>query len=117
MKNLLFTTTAIIGLAATSAFADLHTQPISGLDVDSIKEAFSGATKIEVKRGPTQTKIEVIYSDGRKVEVVYDNTSLSAVKYEEYTGMMSDGSSFEFEDESDDDDHDDDHDDDDDDDD
>ena len=51
MRKYLYITTAVLGLAATGAMADLTTQ--------EIVDMFPGAQKIEIQRGLTTTKVEV----------------------------------------------------------
>lgn len=69
----LFGLAALI-LSATGALA-LSTQDL----ID--RYAADGFTRIEVKSGPTQTKVEAIRGT-EKVEVVYDNASGSVLKRE-----------------------------------
>jgi hypothetical protein len=65
---------AALFLSATGALA-LSTQDL----ID--RYAADGFTRIEVKSGPTQTKVEAIRGT-EKVEVVYDNASGSVLKRE-----------------------------------
>lgn len=66
---------AAITLAAGMAFAQDATQTM----IDQFKA--DGYTRIEVKTGPTLTKIEAI-RDGQKVEVIVDNATGEVIKRE-----------------------------------
>ncbi|MDZ4088827.1 MAG: PepSY domain-containing protein [Tabrizicola sp.] len=75
LRTKLLTYTAALALSAGAAFAA----------IDGVKLAddylAQGYTFVEVKIGPTQTKVEAI-RDGRKVEVVYDNATGEIIKQE-----------------------------------
>ncbi len=66
---------ATFALAAGMAFAQDATQAM----IDQFKA--DGYTRIEVKTGASQTKIEAI-RDGQKVEVVVDNATGEVIKRE-----------------------------------
>lgn len=117
LRTKLLTYTAALALSAGAAFAA----------IDGVKLAddylAQGYTFVEVKIGPTQTKVEAI-RDGRKVEVVYDNATGEIIKQENEAADSDDAGRTgkdvktvrkDFEDGDDDDDHGPDHDDDDDD--
>lgn len=76
MRKTLLTTVALMAFTPLAAFAELST--------DDIVALFPGAQKIEIKRGLTQTKVEV-YVNGEKIEVVYDNATDEEVKRETET--------------------------------
>jgi hypothetical protein len=73
MRKLLLTSTAIFALGATAAFAELTS--------DQIVALFPGAQKIEIKRGETTTKVEVIVGT-QKIEVIFDNLTDAELKRE-----------------------------------
>lgn len=66
MRKIALTTAALLAMTVTAAHAEL-TQ-------DQIVAMFPGAQKIEIKRGLTTTKVEVII-DGQEVEVYFDNAT------------------------------------------
>lgn len=74
MKRTTFLAVAF-ALAAGMAFAQDATQAM----IDQFKA--DGYTRIEVKTGASQTKIEAI-KDGQKVEVVVDNATGEVIKRE-----------------------------------
>ncbi len=76
LRNRLLTYTAAIALSAGAAFA--------AIDGNQLADAYlaKGFSFVEVKIGPTQTKVEAI-KDGRKVEVVYDNATGKIIKQED----------------------------------
>ncbi|MBM1222247.1 PepSY domain-containing protein [Ponticoccus sp. SC2-23] len=75
MKLKLLTTTAAIAIAASVAFAQSSTdQIVSQLQAQ-------GFTRIEIKEGPTQIKVEAIRGT-TKVEYVYDNSTGELIKSE-----------------------------------
>lgn len=75
LRTKLLTYTAALAMTAGAAFAA----------IDGVKLAddylAAGYSFVEVKIGPTQTKVEAI-RDGRKVEVVYDNATGTIIKQE-----------------------------------
>ncbi len=74
MKRILLTTAAMV-FSATMASAAIDTAAL----VSQLQD--EGYTHIEVKVGPTQTKVEAI--DGnRKIETVYDNETGAVIKSE-----------------------------------
>lgn len=117
LRTKLLCYTAAIALTTGAAFA--------AIDGNQLADDYlaQGYTFVEVKVGPTQTKVEAI-KDGRKLEVVYDNATGDIIKQETERADADDASRTgkdvrtvrrDFEDGDDDDDHDGDHDDDDDD--
>lgn len=76
LRTRLLTYTAAIALSAGAAFAAIDGNQLAD---DYLAKGFSF---VEVKIGPTQTKVEAI-KDGRKVEVVYDNATGKIIKQEE----------------------------------
>lgn len=114
LKSRLMLFTAAAALSANMAFA--------AIDGQALADAYlaEGYEFVEVKVGPTQTKVEAIRGDV-KVEVVYDNETGEVIKKEQERADDDDigrtGSEVrtvdkDFEDGDDDDDDDDDHDDD-----
>ena len=112
--TLLLLASAALALTAGAAFA--------AIDGNKLAEDYlaQGFTFVEVKIGPTQTKVEAI-KNGRQVEVVYDNATGAIVKQEEEAADSDDANrtgsqvrtvNRDFEDGDDDDDHGPDHDDD-----
>ena len=110
LRTRLLCYTAAIALSSGAAFA--------AIDGNQLADDYlaQGYTYVEVKVGPTQTKVEAI-KDGVKVEVVYDNDTGSIVKQEQETVGGDDASKTgkdvktvgqDFSDDSDDDDDDDD---------
>lgn len=93
MRKLILTTTALIALGTTAAFAELTTE--------QIVDMFPGASKIEIKRGATTTKVEVIIGN-EKIEVTFDNATDAELKRETATLSETDLAE-EFDDSSDDD--------------
>jgi hypothetical protein len=74
MKRILMLTAALI-VGGTIASAAIDTEAlVSALQAD-------GYTRVEVKVGPTQTKVEATNGD-RKVETVYDNETGQVLKSE-----------------------------------
>lgn len=117
LRTKLLCYTAAIALSAGAAFA--------AIDGNALADAYlaKGYDFVEVKVGPTQTKVEAIKGN-LKVEVIYDNETEAIIKQEEETvdgddvgrtGKQVRSVDEDFEDGDDDDDHDDDEDDDDDD--
>lgn len=76
LKAKLLSYTAAIMLTTGAAFA--------AIDGNALADAYlaDGYTFVEVKVGPTQTKVEAI-KDGIKVEVIYDNETQDVIKREE----------------------------------
>lgn len=116
LKTRLLCYTAAIALTSGAAFA--------AIDGNQLADDYlaSGYSFVEVKVGPTQTKVEAI-KESTKVEVIYDNETLAVLKEESErvdddeagrTGKEVSlvGSDFEDDLDDDDDDEDDDHDDD-----
>ena len=119
LRTKLLTYTAVIALTAGAA--------VAAIDGNQLADDYlaKGYTFVEVKVGPTQTKVEAI-KGGVKVEVVYDNATGDIVKQESESAEDDDAGrtgkavkvvdkDFEDDDDDDDDDHGPDHDDDDDD--
>jgi hypothetical protein len=75
LRTKLMMFTAAAALSANIAFAAINPQALADA---YIKE---GYTYVEVKVGPTQTKLEAVKGD-RKVEVIYDNASGKPIKTE-----------------------------------
>jgi hypothetical protein len=75
LRPRLLTYTAAIALTGAAAFA-----AIDGMKLADDYLA-KGYTFVEVKIGPTQTKVEAI-KDGRKVEVIYDNATGRIIEQE-----------------------------------
>lgn len=76
LRAKLLSYTAAIMLTTGAAFA--------AIDGNALADAYlaDGYTFVEVKVGPTQTKVEAI-KDGVKVEVIYDNETQDIIKREE----------------------------------
>lgn len=75
MKIKLLMTVSALVLSTSMAFAALNTETVvTGLKAD-------GYTRIEVKTGPTQTKVEAI-NGTEKLEVIYDNATGNELKRE-----------------------------------
>lgn len=76
LKAKLLCYTAAIMLTTGAAFA--------AIDGNALADAYlaKGYTFVEVKVGPTQTKVEAI-KDGIKVEVIYDNETQDIIKSEQ----------------------------------
>jgi hypothetical protein len=75
MKFKLLTTTAAVAIAASVAFAQSATdQIVSQLQAQ-------GFTRIEIKQGPTQIKVEAIRGN-TKVEYIYDTSTGELIKSE-----------------------------------
>lgn len=115
LKTRLLICTGVLALSAGVAFAAIDGNRLAK---DYLEE---GYTWVEVKVGPTQTKVEAV-KDGRKVEVIYDNATGDIITQENETaddddlgrtGMQVKTVKKDFEDDEDDDDEDDDEDDDD----
>lgn len=77
MKRI-FALAAALALSGSMAFAAITADDV----VKTYKDA--GYTRIEVKTGPTQIKVEAI-KQGAKIEVVYDKETGDVVKTESYT--------------------------------
>jgi phosphopantothenoylcysteine synthetase/decarboxylase len=75
LRNKLLSYTAAIALSAGAAFA--------AIDAKQLADAYlaEGYSYVEVKVGPTQTKLEAI-KETRKVEVIYDNATGAILKQE-----------------------------------
>jgi hypothetical protein len=104
LKTKLMLFTAATALSANVAFAAINPQALADAYVAE------GYTYVEVKVGPTQTKLEAVKGD-RKVEVIYDNASEAIIKQEfgdaddDYvgrTGVEIEDTASDFEDSSDD---------------
>ncbi len=100
LKTKLMLFTAATALSATMAFAAINPQALAD------KYVAEGYTYVEVKTGPTQTKLEAVKGN-RKVEVVYDNATGEVIKSEfedaddDYigkSGVEIDSSNKDFED-------------------
>lgn len=76
MRKIALTTAALLAMTVTTAHAEL-TQ-------DQIVAMFPGAQKIEIKRGLTTTKVEVII-DGQEVEIYFDNATDEELRRETKT--------------------------------
>jgi hypothetical protein len=109
LKSRLMIFTAATALSAGMAFAAINPERLA----QSYRDA--GYTYVEVKVGPTQTKLEAVKGN-RKVEVVYDNASEDIIKqefenagagYVGRTGVEIETSARDFEDDQDDDEDDD----------
>ncbi len=111
LKTRLMMFTAAAALSANMAFA-------APVDPQALADAYlaEGYTYVEIKTGPTQTKLEAVKGD-RKVEVIYDNATGDVIKQEfenaddDYigrTGVEIDNSDDDFEDDENDDDENDD---------
>ena len=76
LRARLLSFTAAALLTTGAAFA--------AIDGDALADAYlaDGYTYVEVKVGPTQTKVEAI-KDGIKVEVIYDNETQDVIKREQ----------------------------------
>ena len=76
MQKPTLTVAAAFALWSAAAHADDFT--------DTVIERYQdmGFQFIEVKRGPTQLKVEAIMPDGRKVEVIYDRATGEILKQE-----------------------------------
>ncbi len=75
MFRTLLLTTAATALSAAAAFAEINAQ-----DVVSAYQA-EGFTRVEVKTGPTQVKVEAIRGTAKR-EVVYDRATGAVLKTE-----------------------------------
>ena len=75
MKLKLLSTTAAIAIAASAAFAQSSTDQI----VSQLQG--QGFTRIEIKQGPTQIKVEAVRGD-TKVEYIYDSSTGDLIKSE-----------------------------------
>lgn len=100
LRTKLMMFTAAAALSANMAFAAIDAQALADSYIAE------GYTYVEVKVGPTQTKLEAVKGD-RKVEVVYDNATNDIIKQEfeaadsDYigrTGIEIDTSNKDFED-------------------
>lgn len=85
LRTKLLCYTAAIALSAGAAFA--------AIDGNQLADDYlaKGYDFVEVKVGPTQTKVEAI-KDGIKVEVIYDNETLKIIKKESETADGDDAS-------------------------
>jgi len=72
MKNLILSTTAIVMLSSSAAFA------LTNLDTNTIVAQYSNAQSVDIKRGLFRTTVTVVM-DGRQIEVVYNNTTFNEV--------------------------------------
>ncbi len=107
LRTRLMMFTAATALSANMAYA--------AIDAQSLADAYlaEGYTFVEIKSGPTQTKLEAV-KGGRKLEVIYDNETGAVIKrefedaddYEGRTGVEIDTSDRDFEDDDNDDDDD-----------
>lgn len=84
LKSKLMLFTAAAALSANVAFAAINPEALAAA------YQAEGYTYVEIKVGPTQTKLEAVKGD-RKVEVIYDNASEDIIKQEfdsadDYTG-------------------------------
>ena len=75
LKTRLLMFTAAAALSANMAFAAINPQTLADSYIAE------GYTYVEIKVGPTQTKLEAVKGD-RKVEVIYDNASGEIIKKE-----------------------------------
>lgn len=75
LKTKLMMFTAAAALSANMAYAAINPQTLADAYLAE------GYTYVEVKVGPTQTKLEGVKGD-RKVEVIYDNASGQIIKQE-----------------------------------
>jgi hypothetical protein len=75
LKTRLMMFTAAAALSGTMAFAAINPQTLADAYIAE------GYSYVEVKVGPTQTKLEAVKGD-RKVEVVYDNATGQPIKQE-----------------------------------
>jgi hypothetical protein len=71
-------------LSVAAAFALWSVASHAGPFEDAVIEQYQnmGFQFIEVKEGLTQTKVEAIMPDGRKVEVIYDRSTVEILKQE-----------------------------------
>lgn len=78
LRTRLLCYTAAVALTAGAAFA--------AIDGNALADDYlaQGYTFVEVKVGPTQTKVEAI-KDGQQIEVIYDNETLAVLKQETET--------------------------------
>ena len=78
LKSRLMLYTAAVALSANMAFA--------AIDPSALADAYlaEGYDYVEVKVGPTQTKVEAIKGT-TKVEVIYDNETQAIIKKEQDT--------------------------------
>ncbi len=75
LKSKLMLFTAAAALSANMAFAAINPETLAAA------YQAEGYTYVEIKVGPTQTKLEAVKGD-RKVEVIYDNASGDVIKQE-----------------------------------
>ncbi len=75
LRTRLMCYTAAVALTAGAAFA--------AIDGNALADDYlsQGYTFVEVKVGPTQTKVEAI-KNGQEIEVIYDNETLAVLKQE-----------------------------------
>lgn len=71
MKRFLWATTAALALVGTSALAQ---QTVGSTQELAAQLQAQGYTSIEIKEGPTQTKVEAV-RDGQKLEYVFDRAT------------------------------------------
>lgn len=83
LRSRLMIFTAAVALSANMAFAAIDAQSLAD---DYIAQGYSF---VEVKQGPTQTKVEAIKGTS-KVEVIYDNETGAIVKQESDTADAED---------------------------
>jgi hypothetical protein len=83
LKTRLMLYTAAVALSANMAFA--------AIDATALADAYlaEGYDFVEVKVGPTQTKVEAIKGT-TKVEVIYDNETQAIIKQEQETADSDD---------------------------
>ncbi len=92
-KTTLLATTAALGLTAGIAFAEITNEQIIA--------AYAGYDRIEIKRGPTQIKVEAT-KGGMTLEVIYDAATGAILKSETEPADADDagtGIEIDFEDE------------------
>ena len=75
MKRIIFTLLATTSISGMAMAASLNDQIVESLQS-------RGFGYIEIKNGPSQTKVEAI-GDGQKLELVYDNASGAILKQEQ----------------------------------
>jgi phosphopantothenoylcysteine synthetase/decarboxylase len=100
-------------LMYTASAALFTNMALAAINVQDLADTYiaDGYTYVEIKTGPTQTKVEAV-RDATKIEVIYDNETGAVIAQEtgpvddEYvgrTGVEIDSSNKDFEDASDDD--------------
>ena len=93
LKSKLLATSALLGLSAIPALAQITPEQVAA--------AYADYDAVEVKTGPTQIKVEA-YRGGRKLEVIYDIATGEILASETYNDSPDDedmGVDFDFEDE------------------